>query len=85
MTLIDRVNVESVASQFVDKCVHMVLHFAASAVSVSGHANDNTGWTPILDKRVDCFVIDAVVAIGDDAQRARGTRNVLTNGDANAS
>ena len=85
MTLVDSVYVESVAPQFVDKCVHMVLHFAASAVSVSGHANDNTRWPPILDKRCDCLVIDAVIAIGDDAQRARSAGNVLTNGDADAS
>jgi hypothetical protein len=29
-------------------------------------------------------VIDAVIAIGDDAQRARGTGNVLPNGNTNA-
>ena len=84
MTLVDSVYVEFVAPQFVDKCVHMVLHFAASAVSVSGHANDNTRWPPLLDKRCECLVIDAVTAIGDDAQRACRTGNVLPNGNADA-
>ena len=84
MTLVDSIYVEPVALQFVDKCVHTVLHFATSAVSVSGHANDNTRWLPILDKRCDCLVIDSVTAICDDAQRARRTGDVLPNSNADA-
>jgi hypothetical protein len=48
------------------------------------HANDDSGRVPLLDQSCNCFMIDAVVTIGDNAKWTGRSRYVLTNRNPNA-
>lgn len=51
---------------------------------MSGHADNESRRLPLLDQCGDCGVINAFAAIGNDAERTRGSRNILTDRDADA-
>ena len=51
---------------------------------MGGHPDYQNGRIPLADERANRVVIDAGVAIGDDAERARRTGNGLADGHANA-
>lgn len=84
MAFVNRIDGQIVAPQLINETLDCILHIAARTVGVRWHADDDRCGLPFFKQPGDCVVIDAIVPVRDNSQRARRCRDVLPDSNTDA-
>ena len=82
VSLVDPVHWNFETPQRLDKRPDGGFEVTRAAINVQRHSDDEPIGTPLLDQSGDSLEVRAVFTIGDNTERARRTRYILTDGDA---
>ena len=84
ITLIGSFDRQLVTRKLNNEYVDRIRHLAGRTICMQWHADDEPRRPPFGDDLIDALVVDAIFAVRDRADRARGCRDILPDRNADA-